>query len=236
MEQIEVLRALHDADHWIERVLAQREHLPEASELSELEDQLRALLQELQRAETDAAPVRSAYRAAQEEAAKHAGRAAALTVALTASTGSPRDLSAMQHELERVRERVATAEDEELTHLIELEPLEEILASIKARAQPGAARRSALQESVAQLRATLNEEVAALRTSRGDLEGALEPPWRQRYAAALARVGTSGAALVESGRCEGCRIALSPLDYDRFRRLEPGTLMDCPECTRMLLP
>ena len=236
MEQIETLRALHDADHWIERVHAQREHLPELVELTALELQLREMLAELHRAETDAEPVRAAYLAARENAAKHARRASDLDGALATSLGSARELTAMQHELDLVRGRVAQAEDEELDLLMQLEPLDEAVAAVKARAQPGVARRGELRDVLKQLRTSLDEEIASLRVTRDELAGLLESPWRMRYDSALARVGISGAATVESGRCVGCRIALSPLDYDRFRRLEPGVLMDCPECGRVLLP
>ena len=236
MEQLDTLRALNEADRWIERVIAQREHLAELEELATLETELRSLLAALQEAQSSAEPVRRAYVAAQETAQRHLVRVGDLQKALAISTGSPRELTAMQRELEQVRERVTAAEDEELNLMLELEPFDETIAAIKARAQPGVARRGELQAALAQLRATLDEEIAALRDSRAQLAHSLEPQWRQRYDAALARVGTSGAATVDAGRCEGCRIALSPLDYDRFRRLEPGVIMDCPECGRLLLP
>jgi predicted nucleic acid-binding Zn-ribbon protein len=236
MEQLENLRALNEADRWIERVIAQREHLPELEELATLEGELRSLLAALQEAQSGAEPVRARYLAAQETASKHLTRASDLEKTLASSTGSARELSAMQHELEQVRERAGAAEDEELNYLLELDPFDEKVASIKARAQPGVARRSALQVNVAQLRATLDEEIAALRVSRVELAHTLDAPWRQRYEAALARVGFSGAANVDAGRCDGCRIALSPLDFDRFRHLESGVVMDCPECGRLLLP
>jgi len=225
VEPIDNLRALNEADRWIERVIAQREHLPELEELATVEGELRSLLSALQEAQSTAEPVRAGYRSSQETAQKHLTRASDLEKALASSTGSARELGAMQHELEQVRERIATAEDEELNFLLELEPLDETIASIKARAQPGVTRRAELQVSVAQLR-----------ESRAELAHSLDASWRQRYDAALARVGTSGAANVDAGHCDGCRIALSPLDFDRFRRLEPGVVMDCPECGRLLLP
>lgn len=236
MEQLETLRALNDADRWIERVIAQREHLPEREELATLEAELRTELASLQAAQLAAGPVRQAYLAAQTSAKKLATRVGDLERSLASSTGSARELSAMQHELEQVRERVEAAEDDELNNLMALEPLDETIAAIKARAQPGVARRTQLQGALSQLRATLDEEVAALRASRATLAQGLEAQWRQRYDAALARAGTSGAAYVDAGRCDGCRIALSPLDFDRFRHLEAGVIMDCPECGRLLLP
>jgi len=236
MEQLDNLRALAEADRWIERVVAQREHLPELEELTTLEGELRSLLAALHEAQVAAEPVRVAYQSAQETARKHLTRAADLEKALASSTGSARELSAMQHELEQVRGLAGSAEDEELNRLLELEPLDETIAAIKERALPGVARRTQLQESVAQLRATLDEEITALRDSRAQLVHSLQNPWRQRYEAALARAGISGAAHVDAGRCDGCRIALSPLDLDRFRHLAPGVVMDCPECGRLLLP
>lgn len=235
MDHLDALAALLDADRWIERVIAQREHLPELVELSTLEGELRSLLTALQEAEAAAEPVRQAYAAAQATAGRHLARARDLEGSLAASTGSARELSAMQTELEQVRARVSDAEDEELNQLITLEPLEGAIAAIKERAQPGVARRGELRAIVAQLRESLDEEIAALRVTRDDVAHALAEPWRQRYEAALARAGISGAARVDAGRCDGCRIALSPLDLDRFKHLEPGVVMDCPECGRLLL-
>ncbi len=235
MEELERLRALTEADRWIERVIAQREHLPELEELSTLEAELRSLLGALNEVQASAEPLRERYVAAQATSAKLAARVGELERALATSTGSPRDLAAMQRELEQVRERAAAAEDEELNVMLELEPLDETIAAIKERAQPGVARRGELQAALGDLRATLDEEIAALRETRADLAHALDPSWRQRYDAALKRSGVSGAAFVDAGRCDGCRIALSPLDYDRFTHLAEGVVMDCPECGRMLL-
>ena len=236
MEPIDALRSLTDADRWIERVVAQREHLAERAELDALEVELRTLLRALHDAEAIAAPVRLAYETARELARRHSVRVGDLERALASSSASARELTATQHELEQVRSRVAAAEDDELHQLIELEPLDESIAAIKARAQPGVARRSELQGEIVQLRATLDDEITALRLTRAERAADLEPEWRQRYEHALARAGTSGGAYVDAGRCDGCRLALSPLDLDRFRHLAPGVVMDCPECGRLLLP
>ena len=69
-----------------------------------------------------------------------------------------------------------------------------------------------------------------------ELANAVSPELLARYDAAFARVGTSGAAQVDAGRCDGCRIALSPLDVDRWKGQAEGSLMNCPECGRLLLP
>jgi hypothetical protein len=145
-------------------------------------------------------------------------------------------LSALQNELTHVRQLLEVSEDRELELLVELEPKEATIEDIKHRAQPGVARRAELQASIKDLQASLDEELTALAVTRDETARAVPAELRVRYDAALARSGGSGAAQVVDGRCDGCRIALAPLDYDRFKSMPEDTFMDCPECGRLLLP
>ncbi len=225
-----------EADRWIDRVGSQRSHLPEMAELSTIEVELRSLLKALQEAQAAQAPVRTAYEDAQSEAARLAKRAGDLERTLSASTANARELTALQNELDHVRELLGRSEDRELELLLAVEPLDEVVSSIKAQAQPAVARRTELQGVIAELQATLDEELVSLRRARRERAAALSPELLARYDAALVRVGTSGAAQVDAGRCDGCRIALSPLDVDRWKSQMAGTFMPCPECGRLLLP
>ena len=236
MEHIEALQALLESDRWIERVRAQRDHLPELTERAEVETTLRALLARLQDAQATAQPVAAAYAAAQAEAAKLRDRAAHLAKTLATSTGGARELEAVQHELEQVQARQSDADDAELTLMLEVEPLEAAIAAIKEHAQPLMARRTTLTEEITGLQATLDEEIAALTEQRNERATRVPAAWLARYSAAMQRVGGSGAARVDAGKCDGCRIALAPLDMDRFKHTINGELMDCPECGRILLP
>ena len=119
---------------------------------------------------------------------------------------------------------------------MELEPKEAVVDAIKRRAQPGVSRRAELQTLIKDLEGTLDEELAALVRTRAETARAVPDELRARYDAAMNRAGGSGAAQVVDGRCDGCRIALAPLDYDRFKSLTADTVMDCPECGRLLLP
>ena len=235
MEHLAQLRALMDADRWIERVRSQREHLPEAAELASVEGELRELLAALHEAQASAEPLRRAFNETSETAQRLASRAGDLERAATSATGASRDLAALQRELDQVRERLAAAEDDQLNVMLELEPLDEEIAAIKERAQPGVARRAHLHETITQLRDGLDEEIAALRATREEIAQAVDPQWRRRYESAMNRVGISGAALLDGGRCDGCRIALAPLDVDRVTHAPPGEVLDCPECGRLLL-
>jgi hypothetical protein len=225
-----------EADRWIDRVRSQKTHLPEIAELTDLEAELRSLLKNLQDAEGALAPLKSRFDTVDAESQRLRTRAKDLDDALSSSTASSRELSAIQGELTHVRTLLAESEDRELELLEALEPAETHIESIKQLAQPGVRRRAELLESIAQLQGSLDDELLSLARDRDERARALSLPLLSRYDAALRRVGTSGAAQVVEGRCDGCRLALSPLDYDRFRAQPPDMFMDCPECGRLLLP
>ena len=225
-----------EADRWIERVRAQKTHLPELAELATLEAELRALLGQLRSAEAEIAPLASRRDILAAESLRLRKRANDLDGALSSSTANARELSAMQNELTHVRQLLEVSEDRELELLVELEPKEATIEDIKHRAQPGVARRTELQASIKDLQASLDDELTALASTREETARVVPAELRVRYDAALARSGGSGAAQVVDGRCDGCRIALAPLDYDRFKSMTEDTFIDCPECGRLLLP
>jgi predicted nucleic acid-binding Zn-ribbon protein len=225
-----------EADRWIDRVTAQRSHLPESIDLEALEVQLRLFAKSLNDAKAAQAPIRSSYEQAQAEATRLAKRAGDLEATLSTSTANARELAALHGELEHVRQLQSTGEDRELELMIEVEPLDEAVARIKALAQPAMLRRGELLVTISELQASLDEELVALRDARVDRSRALSNELLSRYEAILKRVGQSGAAQIDAGRCDGCRIALSPLDLDRWKAQPEGTFMPCPECARLLLP
>jgi hypothetical protein len=225
-----------EADRWLDRVGSQKTHLPETAELAALEVELRAQLKVLNEAQAALAPVRSAYEVTQREGNRLRARAESLDKTLSSSTANSRELAALQTEVQHVRELLERSDDLELEYLIAVEPLDEAVNAVKAAAQPAVLRRSELQAAIVELHASLDEELVALRASRVEKCAALAPELLKRYEAALARAGTSGASQIVSGRCDGCRIALSPLDLDRWKGQPEGAFMNCPECGRLLMP
>ena len=234
-DDLGALRSLMEADRWRERVRARRTHLPESQELAVVEGELRTLAGALREAEARRSPARDAYGEAAGAAQRLRDRLADLEGRLGARDAAARDLASLQEERDKVAGLLSDADDRELAALFALEPLDQAVADVRAQAQPLAARRAVLQDVVRELTASLDEEVAALGVARDPLVAAVPADLRDRYERALARVGTSGAAEVVDGHCDGCRIALSPADRDRWRASTRDALIDCPECGRVLL-
>ncbi|HEV7957893.1 MAG TPA: hypothetical protein VGP11_00375, partial [Acidimicrobiales bacterium] len=142
MSSADSLQALMEADRWIDRVRAQKTHLPERTQLASLEAELRVLLVDLRTAEVEVAPLKSEYDVVAAESLRLRKRVNDLDGALSLSTANARELSAMQSELTHVRAVLAASEDRELELLVELEPKEAVVESIKQLAQPGVRRRA----------------------------------------------------------------------------------------------
>jgi predicted nucleic acid-binding Zn-ribbon protein len=231
----EKILALMQADRWIEKVRSQREHLVESAELTEVENELRTLASRLGAIETQRRPTKGSFDEAVDRAHTLRERRRELEGRLQSATVPARELTAMHQELEHLTKILNDAEDREVELLLELEPLDDAVQQVKGHAQPLAQRRADLKVAVEQLQSSLDDEVVHLRETRIQLASEVPGPLLAHYEAALARGGTSGAALLVDGRCDGCRIALAPLDRDRFRSMTSGKFFDCPECGRILL-
>lgn len=236
MSEADALRELMEADRWIDRVRAQREHLPESAELSELEDQLRAMVRRLADLEKQAVPLRAKYDEAATSATKFRDRAHLLQERLSDVNTSPKDLAALQHEVEQVQDKLSVAEDAEVTLFLELGPLDEAIQAVREEAKPLGARRNELMNAIMELQSTLDDEISNLQTQRLERAGVLSSGLLSRYETAMKRAGVSGASQIDGNRCDGCRIALAPLELDRWRGQAFGDFTNCPECGRILLP
>jgi hypothetical protein len=228
VDETEQLRALMEADRWIDRVGAQREHLVEMAELSALEGDLRGFAKDLQEAKAAQTPVRSAYEAAQHDTER-------LSLALVTSrndsrrsTANARELAAIHTELEHVRQLLSSAEDIELGLLIDVEPLDEAVSAIKAHAQPGLARRGELQATIAQLQSTLDEEITSLRVARVARADALSPDLLKRYQGVMSRVGPRGCRRLRPDAATGAASRCRRLTSTAGRPRRPGRSWPVP--------
>ena len=140
-----------EADRWVERVIAQRGHLPEMAELATIEDELRALVASLKEAQNTQAPVQKKYTELQSDADKLRKRAQDIQSKLDSSTANARELGALQTEIEHVRDLLSKAEDLEMDAFLELEPLDQVISDIKAAAQPKMDRRGVLQAQITEV-------------------------------------------------------------------------------------
>ena len=146
---------------------------------------------------------------------------------------NPAELMEMQRELEVMRAKLSTAEDDALGRMEEVDVSTASLQSASAAVAAREAQRSAAMEPLRERLATLNAERDVLNAERDALRADTDPGDLSLYAriAAHRRPAVTGLA---GEFCAGCHM---PVSNEERRAVRTGTgLTQCANCDRILAP
>lgn len=151
------------------------------------------------------------------------------------SVSAIKELQALQDEIESLKRRQSSLEDELLEILEAVEPLDEQLAALaQAREEQESARHEAeaqLDEAEADIRANLESE----RSQRTEAADVIDPGALAEYEKLRVRLKGVAVARLVGGSCMGCHLALSAVEVDRIRKEPPDAVIHCGECGRILV-
>lgn len=116
----------------------------------------------------------------------------------------------------------------------QIEPLDAELAVASAR-------RTALDDRAAGLRAQIAEEevgieaqLVQVREERAAIAGEVAPELLAEYETLRPQSGGIAIARLVGGSCGGCHLGLSAVEIDRIKKLPPDAPARCEECGRLL--
>jgi predicted nucleic acid-binding Zn-ribbon protein len=153
------------------------------------------------------------------------------------SISSPRELQAMQADVEQLTRHSRTLDDRELELMekqegldAEVTDLEKRLGELRSEADTA---RAALVEQEAVIDAELAQEVEARATAAGVIPADLLAAYERIRASNHA----SGAARLVGNTCQGCRLTIPATEVDRIRKADPeGPVFHCDNCGAILVP
>ena len=236
-EPLQALLGVQDADTAVMQLQRRKATLDERRELDTLEAELADLGR--QEAESEAARAELARRQSELEARIEAmaTRSKAIEDRLYGARGTAaRDLQAMDEEIRHLAVRRRELEDDELEIMEALEPIDAVLGEIRAGREQREARAVVLREALAAAEAAIDAQIAEHAAERQALAAEVPAQLLERYEALRARLGGTGAARLVGNRCSGCHLELPAMEVDRIRHLEPGTMVTCEQCGRILVP
>lgn len=176
---------------------------------------------EVTRAENDVEQVR--LRASRDESRLSSGQ------------GTPKELEALQHEVETLARRQAELEEVELEILERLEQSQKYLAESQREANEIGELKSALEATRDAALAEIAKEVAVAKEMRGILVSQVDAAFFALYTKISDSVGGIGAAELHQRRCQGCRLEINATDIARFREASADEVLRCEECRRILI-
>jgi len=224
----------HDLE--LDRVRHRRNALPEAARVKEIESALRLLADRITAANVEVSDLELEQRKADADVDLVRQRARKDQDLLdSGSLNDAKQLTNLQHELESLGRRQTELED------VELEIME--------RLEDAQRHRDGLLAEQSQLNEDLSVAVAARDAALADLAAEEQAAAAARQASVAgvtadlltlydklrADNGGIGAAQLHRGRCEGCRIELTPVDIGRIREAAEDEVLRCEECRRILV-
>ena len=235
---LEQLLVVQEHDSAIDHLRHRRVTLPERGVLTEAE----ALIREL---EAPIAEVRGRHdivsrdvKRLEDEAASAAAKVGEVETSMySGSITSPRELQAMQGEVDQFRRHQRALEDRELELMEsqeaidgELSTLAEQVGAAEARARDA---RAAVEEQEGVIDAEIQRETAARAAAAADIPA----HHLTVYDGCRAAARGVGVARLVGNTCQGCRLTIPSTEVARIRKAGPdGDVEHCDNCGAILVP
>jgi predicted nucleic acid-binding Zn-ribbon protein len=146
-----------------------------------------------------------------------------------------KEITGLQHELESLHRRQSDLEDQ----VLELMERREAADTALATARAGLAGVQADQERAEQQRddalAGIADATRQHQAKRDEVASAVPQPLLALYDRIAKQTGSTGAAHLQAGRCQGCRIEFYGTELATFRNADPHTVLRCENCGRILV-
>lgn len=227
------LIALQDCDTGIAQRVYDRAHMPQTVQLAELVQGLSVLAARLVETTGITEGLQTEIDRLEFDV-RVAGERLARDTALMDQSSSPKEILALESEVETLTRRTAELEEAELSVMEAAQQAEANLAAVTAELERVNAERAEAEESLRQGEAELDVEVANLRKLRADIAGGLPPELLALYEKQRERYGI-GAGLYVNGVSMATGMLLSESDADAIRHAESDDVLLCPESSCILV-
>jgi predicted nucleic acid-binding Zn-ribbon protein len=151
------------------------------------------------------------------------------------TVSSPRELQAMQADIEQLRRQAREREDEELEVMERREALDSEVAEVEAARAALISEMEALVGSIGKQEAEIDAELAAEEEARAALIPGIPEATLRLYEQVRAANRGVGVARLVGMNCQACHLALPATEVDRIRHLPPDTLARCEHCGAILV-
>ncbi len=236
MSAFQQLLRVQEHDTAADRLRHRRATLPELAELAAVETSLARVEAALADASGRLSAIVREERRLEDELAATEGRIADLERRLYSGVVTvPRELQAMQADLESLRRRRSTLEDEVLDTMTAREPVDTEVAALESERAHLDEEGARLRGLVAEAQAGIDAELTGEEARRAEAASGLPADLTTLYERLRARHGGIGAAPLVASRCGGCHLTLPATEVDRIRREPPDALITCDQCGRILV-
>lgn len=234
---LDTLLDLQEHDLAIDRLRHRRETLPERSALASVRDELTGIERELSTVVPQRDEVAREEQRLDDEATALEEKATAVERQLySGEISSPRELQAMQADVESLRRHRSSLEDRELEVMDRRESFDKTVAGLGARIAELEGEGATLEQTLAASEGAIDGEIDTEVVARAALASQLTPEIVAEYERRRAQARGVGAARLVGTSCQGCHLSIPSVEAERIRKAPPGTLAFCDNCGCILIP
>lgn len=231
-----LLLEVQAADSRLDQLRYRRETLVERAALAKAEGDMAALDQARAPLDTQIAELARQQRRLEDEVATIEARIEAETKRLySGAVTVPRELTAIQEELDGLGRRQRHLEDQELEVMEAMEPLVAETSRLQLDRDGLERRAEELRSALAAAEAAVDAEIADAVALRDGLGQQVPAELLARYDALRARLGGVAVARLEGAQCSGCHLTLPAVELDAVRRAPADAVVTHEECGRILI-
>ena len=237
IEELEALLLVQERDITLDQLRHRRDAMPERAELTASAAEWRQ--RESERAEVGARHrvVLAEEKRIDDEAQAVGERADEVNKKLYSGTvSSPRELQAMQADIDMLHRRRSDLEDEELEVMEQRETLDAELATLDAAIAVLQARVGELQSVIAATEAEIDEEIERETKSRADLAQPIAESLLRDYERRRVQNRGAGAARLVGTTCQACHLTIPSTEAEQIRRGAGSVVAYCDNCSAILVP
>jgi hypothetical protein len=238
MSPLEQLLVVQEHDSAAEHLRHRRATLPEREVLSRAEGEVAALSPQLAdaRARRDDV-VREVKRLDDESAAVTARVKEVEKTLYSGSVSSPRELTAMQQDVEQLNRHQRSLDDRELALMENQEQLDGEVGEIEKRVNELQVMADEARSALVAHEASIDAELAVELEARGVAAGAVSSDLLALYEQVRRSSHGDGAARLVGNTCQACRLTIPATEVDRIHRAgADGTVFHCDNCGAILVP
>lgn len=227
---------LQALDTELDQLRHRRDHMPQAALVAELTTAARVMADRLTAIAVEIGDLEREQRRAENDVEVVRLRSSKDAELLdSGSILDPKQLQSLQAEIASLARRQGDLEDVELEVLERLEEAQKVQRQL--RDQEATLRQQVIDATVERDTATaeIQAEEDSVSADRARLRTRIPADFLALYEKLRADKEGVGAAALHRGRCEGCRIELTPVDISRLRDAPADDVMRCEECRRILI-
>lgn len=227
---------LQAADTHLDQVAHRRANLSEVARLRECEVALQRVRRFIVAGETEVSDREREARKMEndvEQVRMRAGKDEALLLSGTISNS--KQLEDLTHEVASLKRRQEALEDDALSLMQQIEDAKNSLAVHQAERARLDIELIEAREALAEIERELDTEQADATTHRAHLATEIPADLLRAYEKSRAENGGVGAAMLQHGRCGGCRLQINPNELARIKAAPSNEVLRCDECRRILV-